>query len=177
MLNQRIGELTMKCPRTNTPLKKVSVGKISVNISQECGGAFFEHTELSKFKSRDEIRGQALAKHLKQFNSPLANEKERINCPKCDDIVMMRRYYSPLKIIEIDECPGCGGIWLDTGELEKIQQNELSGVALAKLRMEMIEQTAPAKIELTKHKYSNWHTRGSHLMTVFHLATSMFDDY
>jgi Zn-finger nucleic acid-binding protein len=34
---------------------------------------------------------------------------------------MMRRYFSPRTQIEIDECPGCGGIWLDAEELEGIR--------------------------------------------------------
>ena len=34
---------------------------------------------------------------------------------------MMRRYFSPKRQIEIDECPKCGGIWLDAEELEGIR--------------------------------------------------------
>ena len=165
----------MKCPRTGSQLKKVKVGGITVDVSTECGGVFFDHLELSNFQNSGDIRGEALAKHIRQFNSHLLNEKERIKCPKCIDIVMMRRYYSPLKVIEIDECPGCAGIWLDTGELEKIQNNQLSGAELARLRMEMIEQTTPAKIEIARHKYSNWHGRDSHLNRVFDIALSLFD--
>ena len=162
----------MKCPRTGSQLKKVKVGGITVNVSEECGGVFFDNLELSNFHNSSDIRGEALAKHIRQFNSHLLNEKERI---KCTDIVMMRRYYSPLKVIEIDECPCCAGIWLDTGELEEIQNNQLSGAELARLRMEMIEQTTPAKIEVASHKYSNWHGRDSHLSRVFDIASSLFD--
>lgn len=165
----------MKCPRTGSQLKKIKVGGITVEVSEECGGIFFDNLELSKFNSSNEIRGEALAKHIRQFDSYLLNEKERIKCPKCTDIVMMRRYYSPLKVIEIDECPGCAGIWLDTGELEKIQGNQLSAVELARLRMEMVEQTTPAKIEVTRHKYSNWHGRDSYLGSVFDIASSIFE--
>ena len=163
----------MKCPRTGGRLKTVKVGGIAVEISEECGGVFLDNLELSQFKSDTDIRGNALVKHLRQFNSHLLSEDKRIKCPKCKDTVMMRRYYSPLKIIEIDECPGCAGIWLDTGELEKIQNNQLSAAELARLRMEMVEQTTPSKIEGTRH----WHARGSHLGSVFTIASSIFDDY
>ena len=166
----------MKCPRTGSPLKTVKVGGIAVDISEECGGVFFDNIELSKFQVGTDIRGNALAKHLRKFHSHLLNENERIKCPKCKDIVMMRRYYSPLKVIEIDECPGCAGIWLDTGELEKIQNNQLSSAELARLRMEMVEQTTPARIDVSRHKYSNWHGRNSHLDNVYDIALSMFDD-
>ncbi len=35
---------------------------------------------------------------------------------------MMRRFFSPKKQIEIDECPDCGGIWLDAEELDGIRR-------------------------------------------------------
>ena len=164
----------MKCPRTGSQLKTVKVGGIAVEVSLECGGIFFDNLELAKFKSKNDIRGEALAKHVRQFNSHLLNEDERIKCPKCSNIVMMRRYYSPLKVIEIDECPECAGIWLDTGELDKIHENKLSGAELARLRMEMIEQTRPAKIEVARHKYSNWHGKNSHLDSLYDIASSIF---
>lgn len=101
-------------------------------------------------------------------------EQKRIRCPKCPDIVMMRRYYSPLKLIEIDECPGCAGIWLDTGELSKIHNNELSAAELARLKMEMIEQIAPPNIEAPKSSYSYRHGNNGNLEHVVNIASSLF---
>jgi Zn-finger nucleic acid-binding protein len=34
---------------------------------------------------------------------------------------MMRHYFSVREEVEVDECPGCGGVWLDQGELRKIR--------------------------------------------------------
>ena len=42
-------------------------------------------------------------------------------CPKCEGVKLKRRYYSAKRRFEIDECPGCGGYWLDAGELEMIR--------------------------------------------------------
>ena len=39
-------------------------------------------------------------------------------CPKCQDIMIILE----LKGVEIDHCPGCGGVWLDSGELEAISE-------------------------------------------------------
>jgi Zn-finger nucleic acid-binding protein len=33
----------------------------------------------------------------------------------------MRHFFSVKKKVELDECPGCGGFWLDAGELSKIR--------------------------------------------------------
>ena len=33
----------------------------------------------------------------------------------------MRHFFSDKKKVEVDECPGCGGFWLDAGELANIR--------------------------------------------------------
>jgi Zn-finger nucleic acid-binding protein len=35
---------------------------------------------------------------------------------------MLRRAHSPANPIRIDECPECGGVWLDTDELAAIRR-------------------------------------------------------
>ena len=42
-----------------------------------------------------------------------------MNCPVCDD-VRMREVQK--EDIMIDVCPSCKGVWLDRGELEKLQK-------------------------------------------------------
>ncbi len=42
-----------------------------------------------------------------------------MKCPKDKNLLINRIYEAE---IEIDECPECQGIWLDAGELEKIQE-------------------------------------------------------
>ena len=34
---------------------------------------------------------------------------------------MMRRFFGTKRKVEIDECPGCAGIWLDAGELAALR--------------------------------------------------------
>src|SRR5262249_49783207 len=45
---------------------------------------------------------------------------------RCPDSVLMRHFASAKRAVTIDECPTCGGIWLDAGELERIR-SEYSG--------------------------------------------------
>ena len=37
------------------------------------------------------------------------------------DVVMLRRKFSASVPVDIDECPQCGGIWLDSDELARIR--------------------------------------------------------
>ena len=34
---------------------------------------------------------------------------------------LMRHFFSAKRRVEVDECPSCGGIWLDPGELGEIR--------------------------------------------------------
>jgi Zn-finger nucleic acid-binding protein len=43
-----------------------------------------------------------------------------MNCPKCNGALKARTRED----IEIDVCSECGGVWLDSGELEKIIASE-----------------------------------------------------
>jgi hypothetical protein len=52
-----------------------------------------------------------------------------MRCPKCGEPLKERSY---TKIL-IDQCTGCGGVWLDAGELEHAAQKE-QGSWLDKLR-------------------------------------------
>ncbi len=36
----------------------------------------------------------------------------------------MRHFFSPTRAVTIDECPVCGGIWLDHGEFERIHAEQ-----------------------------------------------------
>lgn len=34
---------------------------------------------------------------------------------------MMRHFYSDRREVQVDECPNCGGVWLDPGELAQVR--------------------------------------------------------
>ena len=112
----------MKCPRTGKALKSVSINGVMVELSMGCGGVWFDQFELQKFDEIHEEAGSVLVKHMKEFHVPLTDPAARLKCPRDTDVVMMRRYYSPKRQIEIDECPRCGGIWLDAEELSGIRE-------------------------------------------------------
>lgn len=131
----------MKCPRTGTTLTTVNVGPIQVEISEGCGGVFFDSRELERFNDPSDIKGDVLSKHLAKFDDKDYDVNTRIKCPKCPDTVMMRRYDSPAHIVEIDECPSCAGIWLDTGELKLLRDNHLSQKERALLREGLVRDT------------------------------------
>ena len=111
----------MKCPRTGTELKEVEIEGIKVDISEACGGVWFDNFELKHFDEVHESAGEKLIDLMSQYKTDYIDLSQRLNSPRHPEVVMKRRFFSPKRQIEIDECPQCGGIWLDAGELTKIR--------------------------------------------------------
>ena len=111
----------MKCPACSNQLEQMTVGEVTVDVCKGgCGGMWFDNFEIKKFDEPHESAGEAL---LDVDHNPgmVVDAEQKRKCPKCDDIVMMRHFFSVKKKVEIDECPGCAGIWLDAGELKQIR--------------------------------------------------------
>ena len=111
----------MNCPTCGNVLQAITVSDIVVDVCEGgCGGIWFDNYELKKFDEPHESAGQELL-DIERDQSITVDRSKRLKCPKCDDVVMMRHFFSVKKEVEVDECPGCGGFWLDAGELGKIR--------------------------------------------------------
>lgn len=78
-------------------------------------------------KKERELIEKLKAKQEKQAKQPL-KELCHMRCPKCGEPLKERSFQKIL----IDQCTGCGGIWLDAGELEEVAARE-KGSWLGKL--------------------------------------------
>lgn len=111
----------MRCPACDTPLTPLTVGTLTVDACEGgCGGLWFDAFELKKVDEAHESAGEALL-DVRRDPSVRVDHERRRNCPKCTSLVMMRHYTSPKKLVQVDECPGCGGFWLDAGELAALR--------------------------------------------------------
>jgi Zn-finger nucleic acid-binding protein len=111
----------MKCPACGNSLEQLTVQDVAVDVCRGgCGGVWFDWFELQKFDEPHEPAGEQLL-DVERDDSINPDRSEKIRCPKCDDVVMMRHFFSVKHEVEVDECPSCGGFWLDAGELEKIR--------------------------------------------------------
>lgn len=113
----------MKCPACSQTLESVQVRNITLDVCKTgCAGIWFDQKELDQFDSSSEASGTDVLKGLHPQLRPLVTAEPR-PCPKCEKYRMQRRYTCVKKSVEIDSCPGCSGIWLDTGELARIQDS------------------------------------------------------
>jgi Zn-finger nucleic acid-binding protein len=151
---------TLICPRTGTPLKEVEFGGVKVDLSEACGGVWLDNYELAKFDEVHEGAGTDLCALMEVHGKDVHIDKsKRIHCPR-DGMILQRHFFSSLREIEIDECPQCGGIWLDAGELARIRDlfpteadRQVSGAAFAQAMFESSGfQEDAAKTEALQRK-------------------------
>lgn len=115
----------MKCPACYNVLTAQPVGSITVDICEGgCGGVWLDAFELQRLESAPETETEFLLEIAHDPTLQVDASRKR-ECPRCAGVKLKRRFFSPRREVEIDECPGCAGLWLDAGELERIQR-ELS---------------------------------------------------
>ncbi len=112
----------MRCPACDHRLTQIIVGDITVDVCKgACGGIWFDRFELQKVDEPHESAGEILLDIERDERIKVDHDKRR-HCPKCASIIMMRHFYSVKMQVEVDECPGCAGYWLDVGELTAIRK-------------------------------------------------------
>lgn len=134
----------MKCPACYNPLKEIQVGNLKVDVCQGgCGGIWFDAFELERVDEENEAAGEPLL-HIQRDELIVVDSSRKRECPRCAGIKLHRHYFSAKRRVEVDQCPNCGGYWLDAGELEQIrtersetartQQIRHSGLSAADIR-------------------------------------------
>jgi uncharacterized protein len=90
-------------------LRTILIAGLAIEFSDACGGAFFDRLELERFDDADEQPGDQLAELMNRYRASGLDFSQRLRCPKDPEVVMMRRFYSPKRGVEVDECSACGG--------------------------------------------------------------------
>ncbi|HLA83783.1 MAG TPA: zf-TFIIB domain-containing protein [Thermoguttaceae bacterium] len=137
----------MKCPACDHELHVMEAGGVVVDVCDGgCGGIWFDHFELRKFDEPRESEGETLIEVGRNPNTVVDRSVRRL-CPHCAGIVMMRHSYSPNDEVEIDECPNCGSIWLDAGELAGIRERFATDEQRSEAAKAWLDRTVTAQLE------------------------------
>lgn len=108
----------MKCPACAQALSQIATGGVQLDVCQAgCGGVWFDNFELAKFDEAHEEAGPVL-----EANRSLGVSVKKTGraCPRCA-LPLRSRFSSVKRRVQVDECPGCAGIWLDADELDAIR--------------------------------------------------------
>lgn len=112
----------MDCPACDHTLTPRDVGGLTVDVCEGgCSGLWFDNLELEKVDEAHESAGVTLL-DVEGDPSARPDDGRRFDCPACGDYVMHRHFFSVEREIEVDECPGCAGVWLDGGELGALRR-------------------------------------------------------
>ncbi len=124
----------MKCPACFNELTPFQVGDLTVDVCQGgCGGIWFDAFELQQVDEEHERAGEPLLDI--QCDERLVVDKTRKReCPRCVGVKLHRHFFSAKRRVEVDECPGCGGYWLDAGELASIREEKAQTASADEVR-------------------------------------------
>ncbi|MFT5134907.1 MAG: Zn-finger nucleic acid-binding protein/uncharacterized protein YxjI [Gammaproteobacteria bacterium] len=107
--------MSLKCPDCKNSLKSVHYEGVRVHLCMSCKGFFLKPKELKQIQETQELE-------VSMDMTPPSRSGDKIlrMCPSCDT-GMAKRKYGKVSSTIIDLCEKCKGIWLDKGELERIQ--------------------------------------------------------
>ncbi len=133
----------MNCPVCANVLTAITSGGLTVDACKGgCGGLWFDQFELKKVDQGQETAGADLLE-IERNPAVQIDPDKRLNCPKCSDgTVMMRRFASPKRGVLVDECPGCGGYWLDAGELAAVRAEFSTEADLRQAQERLLQDAA-----------------------------------
>ena len=116
----------MKCPRDATTLQPFMVeGRIEVGRCSSCRGLWLDKGELEQLQETIERDHGNLTDVLKDtvgasFDQVRQERQGPARCPRCDAEMETREYGYNSQVM-IDACPEGCGVWLDNGELERLE--------------------------------------------------------
>ncbi len=115
----------MQCPGCHATLRTADYEGIKIETCPACEGEWLDMGELKHVaKARevrfDEAERRAVAAAVRITPVKVERHDRDLRCPKCGGQTDALNYGGDTGIL-IDKCTTCRGIWLDAGELEKIQ--------------------------------------------------------
>lgn len=97
-----------------------------------CGGIWFDAQELKRVE-RENAGAADLQIQVSPDPAVPVDHSIKRGCPRCDGMKLKRHFFSAKRQVEVDQCPNCGGYWLDAGELEKIHEEKTHSAAAQKI--------------------------------------------
>ncbi len=110
----------MRCPACGNELTQMRAGQITVEACKGgCGGIWFDRFQIGKVDLPSESAGEALL-HIERNPATKIDPSQRRKCPTCG-MIMMQHFFDVKRMVCVDECPKCAGVWLDAGELATLR--------------------------------------------------------
>lgn len=116
----------LRCPRDHSVLVETEYeAGIEVDECSVCAGRWLDAGELERIGEtverdyRKELDERPALGNL-AYDVSREMSEERLPCPACGQ-EMARMEYARVSQVVVDVCPECRGVWLDAGELERLE--------------------------------------------------------
>ena len=107
--------MKIECPSCDQMLQSVLYEGVQVYVCFGCKGFFLDEDKLIQIEETLEIE-------VDKKSPPPSHRGGDVNktCPVCKEL-MEKIEFGKINTTIIDKCEKCGGIWLDKGEIERVQ--------------------------------------------------------
>ncbi|HZU37578.1 MAG TPA: zf-TFIIB domain-containing protein [Gemmataceae bacterium] len=106
------------CPRCRTTLNAQQHGDISLERCERCGGYWMSGEDL---KTLVDLNRAPAREASTEVSSRRTEWQDPASCWQCGLPLEAFTYAGDSGVV-LDKCPGCGKLWLDAGELERVVQ-------------------------------------------------------
>ncbi len=116
----------MNCPSCRGSMRTITYEGIEIESCDSCQGEWLDGDEIKKItdireQRFDEATRRVIAESASYTGLPDKHLPDLdLICPKCGTETDPLNYGGGTGLI-LEKCTGCGGFWLDDGELEKVQ--------------------------------------------------------
>lgn len=108
-----------ECPRCWEPLeeatREVFGPDVTVDICPACSGEFLDEGEIKRLTGDRDLH-KLLTEYLGR------DAESELVCPDCGGLMDAEMLDLEDEAVEVDVCMACHGVWLDDGELAKLQE-------------------------------------------------------
>jgi uncharacterized protein len=101
------------CPKCREILDPFVASGVQVDLCTACGGIWLDKGELGKLYGSWGIVEIERAAGPPRRQTPPSSDLVDLDCPACQAKLITLH----VKGADLDGCVGCGGVWLDSGEL------------------------------------------------------------
>ena len=111
----------MYCPRCKLPLRRVDYEGVDADMCDNCWGFWLDTGELEQVLDRRDLEFSPAerAQILEVRYASKTGATTPVQCPRCE--WTMGRVHHDESVHLVIDCCSDHGVWLDTGEIKKVQ--------------------------------------------------------
>ncbi len=114
--------MIIDCPHCKIPMERVEIEVPGPNVYLDycgkCDSYWFDKGEFKKV-----VKDKLAEREVKKADG--MDAWANFDCPRCGGFMTMKYMYN----VEVDQCTECFGIWLDEGELLRLNEKHLERIA------------------------------------------------